>query len=471
MRTKNKTSRRSFLKLAAAGAGAATTAPWIWIPKKAFAAATPGFGSAKHVLVLYAGGGLRSAPLFHANVPMQFNPFGKAASVAPGTNWGVGSVLGTQAIPLNSFPDPTTVLPPVPDIANDIAILAGVDHSPGSSMSPTDHGTGDLGVTTGDPMGNSDRGLLSIVHRDLPGYVSGSIALPPFDIGLSNFGMGRGDFSGFKPIAVGSAADFTGKSANSEQEAKGVWARTTVRALRDQRMMAARAPHVRPYLGAAKDAKINSRYYAEALHSPALDLMGAPEADHGGVSNQQMLEVLGSSPFGGSTTNWGLEVAFALRLMQLGVPAVSVLRYLYDDHSDEKTQLPIDAGDLGRQIAGLHFLLHRMMDDTGTPLWNSTVVFVMSEFSRDDTDPSTGFNSAMGSDHQGSPAQRNQIWPVFGGPIAAKGRQIGTLDPATMQTVGGPAMSIRSVHATVLDVLGIDSSNHYSDAPISALFT
>lgn len=464
-RPPNPLSRRSFLRGAAAGATAVTAAPWVFVPRKAFAG--PAFGAADSVIILYAGGGLRSQPLFNADVSLQMNPFGLASNVAPGTEWGVGSILGQNAFPLFSFGD-VTEFPAVPQIANDIAVLAGVDHDPSSSMPVAiDHGTGDMSVTTGrfDDMPGS--GLLSMIHRDHPGYVGGDLALPPFDLGLSNFARGEGDLAGYRPIAIGSANEFTGKSSGSVEQAKGGWARN-VRNARDTAFIAKRAPHVQPYLGAVRDAKLQSANYSAAIRNPALDLLGAPEATLGGVTNQQLLEVLGGGA--GQEGAWGLDTAFALRLVQMGVPGVSVMRYLYDSHSDEKTLFPMDAADIGRQLAGMHFLLHRMTNANGQPLWNRTVVIMVSEFSRDNTEPTTGFNSADGSDHNGSPASRNQCWPIMGGPITAGGKRIGQLDPNTLATVGGPATSVRSVLSTLLDVLGIDHTRYWSDAPVASLF-
>ncbi len=451
-------SRRKFLGGVTGAAAAASVAPWVWVPKKAFAAASPGFGTAKRVLVLYAGGGLRSAPLFNADVAFQHNPFGAAANIAPGAQWTPGTLLGTQPIPLFSFEEGAE-MPAVPAIANDIAILAGVDHQP-DGPSFTDHFLGDMTITGGDP--DSETGLLARIYKHK------SSGLPPFDLGLSNFGRGAGEFAGFRPIALQSAREFAGRG--TEAASKADWARA-LRERRDERFVAKRAPHVRPYLGAARDAKKHSKIYAAMLRDPALDLIARPEASLGGVTNQQLLEALGANPFAPpEMAGWGTEIAFALRAFQMGVPAVSVMRYVYDTHSDEATLLPIDGGDLGRQIAGLHFLLHRMTDLEGQPLWDSTVVLVVSECSRDNTDPATGFNSAEGSDHQGSPAARNQCLPIFGGPITARGRKIGGLDPQSLEPLSGRAIPTQAVHASLLDLLGIDSSQHFTEAPLAELF-
>lgn len=450
-------SRRTLLKGAAAGALAG---PWFWT-KKSFAESTPGFGAAKHVLILYAGGGLRSVPLFNADAELQHNPFGRVAPPS-GAEWAPGTLLGTEPIELFTFDDGSR-LSPVFQLAPDIAVLAGVDHDPSSDRAVMDHVEGDLRVTGV----SDDAGLLSVIHREHPGYRDGSLVLPPFDIGLSNFARGGGELAGYRPVAVQSAAEFEGRSQGSGQAERAAWARL-LRDRTDARYLEKRAPHVRPYLSALRDAKQNSKEYAAALRKPALDLLGAPDAELGGVTNNQMLEVLGAGA--GAGGQWGLETAFALRLMQLGVPAVSVLRYLYDTHSDEQTLFRTDAGDLGRQIAGIHFLLHRLRESDGTPMWDRTVVFLVSEFGRDNTDPATGFNSGGGSDHQGSIASRNQVWPVFGGPITARGRRLGQLDPSTLATVGGPARSVKSVQATILAALGIDASRYVDAAPIRDLF-
>lgn len=452
--------RRQFLG-AAAGTAAAASAPLVWIPKRAFAAATPAFGTAEHVLVLFAAGGLRSQPLFNADVAFQHNPFGQPASVAPGTQWGVGKILGETPVDLFNLGEQ---LPPVSAISNEISVLAGVDHEPTQPGAQIDHFLGDMAVTGGYP--DAETGMLARVHRDHPGYQNGSLALPPFDIGLSTFGRGEGDYAGYRPLAVQSASDFTGNSQNSTELNRARWA-VELRNELDEPFIARRAPYVRPYMEAARDSKINSVAYTAALHSPALDLLGVPDAPLGGLTNTNLLEIFGYYDFPQST--WALETAFALRLFQFGVPMVTVLRYLFDSHSDEKTLLPVDGGDLGRQMAGLNFALKRLTDTQGNTLWDKTAVIVVSEFGRDNTIANTGFNSADGSDHQGSPACRNQCWPIFGGPIPG-GKRIGGLDPATLATTNGPAFSVRCVWSTVFDLLGMDHLPYWQDAPIQELW-
>ena len=59
----------------------------------------------------------------------------------------------------------------------------------------------------------------------------------------------------------------------------------------------------------------------------------------------------------------------------------------------------------------------------------------------------------------------------MGGPITGGGKRIGQLDANTLATVGAPATSVKSVLSTLLDVVGIDYTRYWSDAPVAALFT
>jgi hypothetical protein len=416
------------------------------------------FGSAEHVLILYAGGGLRTPPLFYADVAEGLNPFGHEEGAR--AQWTPGAIARWPSVQLSTG----EVLPSLVDIASDIAVIAGVDHDPQASIAPTTHADADLRLTSGMNDGG-DSGLLSIIHRDHQGYRDKTLALPPFDLGRSSFARAGGAFAGFEPMMIGSAAELTGRSKGTIPSEHAAWA-APLRDQRDAALASERPPFASRMVGALRDARTGSRVFARVLADPALDLLGDPSALLGGITNAEMLEVLG----GGASSKWGLEVALALRLLQLGSPAVTVFHYLYDFHAREKDGLPADGGDLLRQMAGVHFLLHRMTDARGIPLWSSTVAIVVSELGRDDTDPQTGFNSADGSDHRGTAASRNQIWPIFGGPIARSGACIGRLDPMTLAAIDRPASSVRSVHSTLLALLGIDPSAYWPDPPIDELF-
>jgi hypothetical protein len=421
------------------------------------------FGTAKRLLILYAGGGLRTPPIFYADVDYGNNPFG-LADRSDGAEWRPGAIAGGAPVPLSTFPG-GAVLPTLAQIAGDVAVIAGVDHDPFASNPPTGHAVANLSLTTG-RAGGGDAGLLALIHRDLPGYKARALVVPPLDVGGSGFARASGAFTDFAPITVGSAAELTGRSRGSLASDRASWFRP-YRDRRDGAWIGAHPSAVARDLETLREVETSSHVFAQILHSPALDLLGDPTAFFGGVTNAQVLEVLGAPPH--ATSRWALDVGLALRMLQLGAPAATVFHYLYDFHSDEKTQLPIDGGDLARQLSGIHFLLHRMQDGDGASMWAGTVVVVMSELGRDDVDPRTGFNSGNGSDHRGSAASRNQVWPIFGGPITRPGSCIGVLDRTTLEAVS-PARSIRSVHSTLLALLGIDSTPYWPDPPILDLF-
>lgn len=452
----SKLSRRTFLS-ALAGAAALP-----FIPRKARAAEAILAGRAEHLIILYAGGGLRGAPLFFGDAAFEHNPYGEAPN-AGASEWIPGALLGGPRIALPSF-GTGVELPSAAELSADIALLAGVDHLP-AGTAIVDHLEADQRLTTAST-GSGEAGLLSIVHREHSLYKANARAFPPVDLGGSNFARATGNYAANRPLEISTARIFQGRSDRAETAQRSEWMKNIV-AGRDEKFLDARAA-ARDALENLASAKNSGRIYGAHLRNPALDLLGAPDATLGGASNAQLLEVLGAGPMGMS--KWGLETAFALRACQLGSPAVSVHRYLYDTHSDERDSLPEDGGDLARQIAGVNFLLKRLDDGRGRALWESTVVVVVSEVNRDNVDPNTGFNSGGGSDHRGTPASRNQLWPLFGGPVAGAGRIFGRLDPQTLATIDGPATPVASVQATLLALLGIDPAPYFSGPLLAGIF-
>ena len=91
-------SRRGFLRAATLAAGAAVAGPTLWLPRRSRAATTALHGSAKHLLILHAEGGLRSSVLFNADLARIWNPHVDAMGNptqpgAPGTTWQIGAIF------------------------------------------------------------------------------------------------------------------------------------------------------------------------------------------------------------------------------------------------------------------------------------------------------------------------------------------------------------------------------------------
>ena len=109
-----------------------------------------------------------------------------------------------------------------------------------------------------------------------------------------------------------------------------------------------------------------------------------------------------------------------------------------------------------------------MEHPTGGSYWDHTIVAVGSEFSR--SARGAPFNSARGSDHGGDYATRWMSMPFMGGPIGARGRQIGRTNPGDLSPEG-PVFSYRATWKTLMDALGADSTPFFpADEPFDDLF-
>ena len=460
-----KINRRDFAKLAAA----ATVAPALWIPRRA-TAATAGFGAAKHVLVLFAQGGFRSHCTFNAvgSYP-SVNPFGVHPDVIAGRQWKLGAAVGSDTWGGASV----GAVPSFASISGDVTVLGCVDHNPGEPPE-RDHYTAIRRIATGTPSGQS--GLLSLVGKDLPRYAGGFSlsAIPPVEIGPSPFGWGSGDYAPSMPISIGSAA--AGLQAGTLPIGKG-W-KIAAREKQDASFLETSPRSYRKRLGNFILGKKNADLFATLLTDPRLAVVGDPLASDAGFTNEQLLEVLGNHAFpavGGlvvDNMSWGADVALALRFFGFGSPMAVVRRDMYDMHFGEHANYATRVADLARQLAGLHFLLHRMPHSSGGTYWDHTIVAVVSEFSRNNASEN-GFNSGEGSDHvEANPGPvRNQAIAMMGGPIAAsRGRLIGPTDAQINASDPSQVFTSRALLATLTDALGINR-NYFGAQPIQELYS
>lgn len=451
--------RREFLKLTAAAA----SLPVLWIPKSA-RAATPGSNAVKHLLVLYAKGGLRSHATFNAGVAFQHNPFGVQES-ALGTQWKLGAACSGADVETS-----LGTMPGFPKVTSDVAVIPCVDHTPGATLPDVDHRTGANRMATGSPDGTT--GILSLIGKHHPMYARGFSldAAPPVEIGTTEMGLGAGDYATTRPLSIFGA---TQSFAADLPIGKG-W-KIEARAALDARFRERRARPYRTRLSNFLLAKRNTAIFADMLKDPSLNILGLPDAVKGGVTNGQMIEALGNYSLTAlgdmeDIPSWGPDVAMALRFFQFGSPVVVVTRETHDMHDNERINYGPRTTDLVRQLAGLDFLLKKMPHPVGGTFWDHTMVAVVSEFSRNNAMPETGFNSGNGSDHvvEDSAPQRNQAIAVMGGIVAARGKLLGATDE-NMHAVDR-VYSSRSLLSTFLDVLGVDHRPFWGDEPIRELF-
>ncbi len=457
-RSTSRLSRRAAL----AGIGAAAVAPTLWLRRAR--AQTAAFAAAQHTLVLFARGGLRSHCLFNAVGTTQHNPYGALPNVG-GAQWSAGTVLGADDIETETF----GLVPGLHQLTQEIAVLTSVDLEPDAPRPLVDHAPAIDRLATG--LEGSNQGLLSRVRELHPRYANGVGVdnVPPIAIGPTPFAVtGRG----FVPLQLPPAS-----ATVTRQPLTRDWS-SEIRDALDQGMSESTATAYAARLDTLATAKRDAFDFSSLLIDPQLDVRGAPEASALGVSNAELLEVLGDDDLADlgdpqSERSWGPDVALGVRALGLGAPMVVVERDLYDTHSDEDASLPVRSADLGRQLAGLRFLLGRMEHPLGGSFWDHTVVTVLSEFNRNNTEADTGYNSGNGSDHQLLDAfiTRNQAVPLLGGPIERAGlggtRWGSTDDQMRPQE---PSLGMRRVYSTLLDLLGAPHGGAWPDLPLTEVF-
>jgi hypothetical protein len=451
-------SRRNLLKFA----GLAAVAPTLLLPRRAWA--TEATGKVKHVLMLNLRGGFRSHCTFNAVGAFQHNPFG-TQSAAAGTEWTLGAACGAK-----SYATSLGTVPAFADITNNVCVLPCVDQNPGGPVE-IDHIAGQRRVGTGFPDGQN--GILSLVGAHHPLYANGFRAdvLPPVEIVPTDMGLGEGSYGERRPLSL-----FGAQNGGSVAGGTTPGWHTDLRASLDAKYLARRSRAYQKRLKAFRLAKDNAVLFSTIFQDPRLDIINAPDATDAGVTNGQLLEVLGNhdlTEIGDpqSSLSWGADIALALRCFSLGAPMVTVTRDVFDMHDIEADAYAPRSEDLVRQLAGLHFLLNRMPHPEGGTWYDKTLIVTLSEFSRNNTAELTGFNSGNGSDHVGEGADpaRNQAVIMMGGVVAAAGKLVGNTDDNLKAEAG--ITGTRNVLATVLDVLGLDPAPHFGDAaPLAEVF-
>jgi hypothetical protein len=452
--------RRQWLGWSGAALASAASLPLL---RSRRARATEATGSVSHVLILFAQGGMRGHTLFNASSVTKYNPYGRLEGAA-GTQWSVGGVCGSGEIETASL----GAIPGFPTVTSDMAVVTSIDHDPEEDPI-VDHDPALVACGTGVLEGTE--GFLSRIIQGHPRYQNGTSAnvMPPVDIGRTPLGVSS---TVYRPLRLNRP-----KVGARPRMIQRDWA-TDVRDELNARFRTRRV--TTPFelrVSVLEESKTMAFEFASVLADPLLDIFGAPEATDGGFTNAQLLEVLGNHDLRDlgdreSIPSWGPDVALALRSFAFGVPAAVVRRDIYDTHSFESTNLPIRAGDLARQLAGLNYLLKRMPHPSGGTYFDKTLVVVFSEFARNNTDDD-GFNSGNGSDHlndeEPAPMRHHPV-AFMGGALVAAGTG-GKLVGGTSDSMvpNGPVYTLRSVYSTLLDVLGA-TNDFWSDPPITELF-
>jgi hypothetical protein len=456
--------RRTFLK--GLGVAAASVAvPHVWVPNKALAS-THGRSSIKHLIYVRLSGGFRFPAAFNADVAAEFNPFGRAREVAPGTQWGVGELL-EQASWLTGNDGQARValgMKPVTQITDSIAVLPCVDHEPLSARADGNHNTGLERYNTGYVGGATSFMTMinyGLRHRYEEARDRGEALLPPFSLGDSGMALGAGPYAAYRaPVMTGDGFDRFGFSAGNTLPE---WAQRMAEN-QDQRMRQRQNEGARAPIEAYVQTRAATEQFAEIFNDDALKIRNNSDVAIDGISNRQLAQIFGDN-------RTGRNARLALRLFHFGCPAVFFNQGGYDMHSGEENGLPGQMNDLNRLISGLHLALKTMTHPDGGTYWDHTLLVLGSEFGR--TARGGRFNSARGSDHSGDFATRWMSMPFMGGVIeqAGNGGAVFGMTRSSDLNPDGPVYSYRSVLKTLMDALGCDHREFFpADRPFNDLF-
>jgi hypothetical protein len=456
--------RRGLLK-ALGAAGTAAAFPTLWLPRKAYAQ-TSFRGSVEHLIYIRLGGGFRFTAAFNGEVASEFNPFGRASSKAPGTEWGPSSLLA-GATWLEGEENVERVdlgMQRVTEFSNEMCVLPCVDHEPFSARADGNHGTGLERFLTGFVGGTTS--FLTYLNYGLREKVAqeaaeGRTVLPAFSLGEAGMALGSGIYAGYRPpVLDGSGFERFGfdPDASLPEWAVGI-ANNLDSRLRDKAHVG-----VRSGVEAYQQTREATRAYGRIFRDPILRV----DANNGdavdGISNRELVSMLGDD-------GTGRSAVLALRLFHFGCPAVFMNQGFYDYHSKEEESLTAEMDNANRLISGLRTALKRMQHPKGGTYWERTLVVLGSEFGR--TANGNKFNSAGGSDHSSDLATRWMSMPMMGGVIDAAGKggkSLGRTRSSDLRAEG-QVYSYRAVLKTMLDLLGADHSTVFpADNPIEDLF-
>jgi hypothetical protein len=483
--------RRDLLKLAAAGAGL------LFLPSIASVArADRRAGAAKRVLVLNLSGGVRSSAAFLASQQKKYNPFGLIENA--GTRAPLGKLLDDHPTGGTPLADADYTLGPawggerVPrfrETARELAVLGTWDPERG------DH----LRSRVLEPTGSSAGDRAGILTRIAAGLGERATEVLPFHLApAAAFGQAA-NLARYAPISLASPQSLPAESAAGAAEGQATgndWARDdAMRERLDRGVIAKRARNGKALAEVFSIHRRGSRQIGRRLAEKWVNV-GKADAEYrdaafgavkiGGVDKpltNAMLHELFAMTLGGRAAEANvhypaaLNAALAIRLLQLGSPAVSLEIDGFDLHSDERKDAPPLYRFLGRLWATLGWLMKRVPDPQapGRSLFDTTLVVTMSDFGRDPGSTSTGYNGGEGSDHGTDASCYYLAHAAMGGGVRGD-RIVGEVSTDDYRGDSAPVrFRSQDLLAMTLWALGLDHENPIwgfegVTAPIDALF-
>jgi hypothetical protein len=431
--------RRGFLTLSGLGA-----AGLVFLPKmrRLFAdGSTP--PHARRLLVLHLSGGVRSSAAFLASSKVEYNPYGLLAGAS--TAFPLGRILDDTApgqAPLSDAEYTLSaawggaMLPRFRDVASELSIVGTWSEARG------DHLRARIEEPTGSPSGG-DAGLLTRLAAGLAAKAGHDLEVPGFHLAPDALFGAPGRFARHAPVAMAGWQSLPNAAAADpyavERTADGWIADEAMAERRDRRVAERRAGTGRELAETHALHRRAARTIGRRLGQPDLQVAdeNAAAAALGEVSlasgavpltNAMLYELTtrclgaaGDPAYDGGDSENGVydsavNAAVAVRLLQLGSPAVALEIGNFDFHSDERRMGPPLYGFLGRLWAALGWLLRRIPDPAGGTMFDSTLIVTTSDFGRDPGGP-RGWNAGDGSDHGADPGCYYLAHAVMGGGV------------------------------------------------------
>lgn len=475
MRTKGP-NRRDLLRLTAGGLALATM-PML----RRIASGAPGTTArARRLLVLNLTGGIRSSAGFLAGTATRLNPWGVIPGI--GGPFALGRLLDDALAGAPPIPDDDYQLGPawhgarVPrfrDVAGQFSVVGTWSTERGY------HARARLEEPSGDPNGVAP-GLLTRVAAGLSRLAGSELEIPAFHLTpRARFGGGDGAVARYVPVELETWANLpaTGEADPHADLVTGHdW--STGAAMRerfDRARVASRAGLGRILTDTAASHRRGGRVIGARLAMPDVAVgdpglgdaaLGTVRLDGVGavpLTNAMLAELftrcMGPGIYEYPRHDDALDAALAVRLLQLGSPAVTLELGNFDLHSSERQKAPPLYAYLGRLWATLRWLLPRVDDPSGEgSLFDRTLVTTMSDFGRDAAGP-TGWNAGEGTDHGNDPACFYLAHAVMGAGVAG-GRLIGGVRTDTFDARGAGGVSAPpKLLATMLAALGLDPAD------------
>jgi hypothetical protein len=460
--------RRGFLSMLGA-----TAAGVAFLPALRSSRAEPGAGAkARRLLVLNLVGAVRSSAAFHASSLQRYNPYGLISGQS--TPFALGSLLDDNAADA-AYTLGTAWqgarLPRLREIANQFSVLGTW------SVTRGDHTRSRIEEPTGSATGQ-DPGLLTRVAAGLAGAAGRDLDIPPFHLEAATlFGNSPGALGRYAPVEL---ASFESLPSSATEDARAqsrtgnrFAANDAMRARFDEPRVAARSGRGRLVAETYMLHKRAARSVGVRLSQPDI-AVGSEDADtamlgtvrlaSGNVPltnamlREAMLSCVGPDPDGSPQRTIAIDAALAVRLLQLGSPAVVLEIADFDFHSGERSEGPPLYRFLGRLWATLQWLLSRIPDPSGEgTLLDRTLVTAFSDFGRDGVDG--GWNGGEGSDHGVDASCFYLAHPVMGAGVKPN-RLVGAVSTSHYDARRESLqIAPQRYIATLLGALGLDAAD------------